>query len=102
MSVLIIGGNECMVCQYEKICREHGCRAKIFVKEKGCIKKKMGCPDLMIIFTSTVSHKMANSAVAEARRNGVRVERIHSSSCAALEGALRDFRKQNGKPAVSA
>lgn len=97
MSVAIIGGNECMVCQYEKICREHGCKAKIFVKKRGCIKKKMGCPDLMIIFVNTVSHKMAISAVAEARRNGVRVERIHSSSCAALESVLWDAgEKQRG------
>ena len=94
MSVTIIGGNECMVCQYEKICREHGCKAKIFVKESGRIKKKMGCPDLMIIFVNTVSHKMAISAVTEARRNGVRVERIHSSSCAALESVLRDVREE--------
>ena len=33
MSVVIIGGNECMVCQYEKICKKHGCKAKVFVKD---------------------------------------------------------------------
>ena len=42
MSVVIVGGNECMVCQYEKICREYGCKAKVLVKEKGNIKKKLG------------------------------------------------------------
>ena len=94
MSVTIIGGNECMICQYEKICRDHGCKAKIFVKEKGGIKKKMGCPDLLILFVNTVSHKMSISAVAQARRNGVRVERIYSSSCAALESVLRDVREK--------
>ena len=45
MSVVIVGGNECMVCQYEKICREYGCKAKVLVKEKGNIKKKLGNPD---------------------------------------------------------
>lgn len=94
MSVTIIGGNECMICQYEKICRDHGCKAKIFVKEKGGIKKKMGCPDLLILFVNTVSHKMSISAVTQARRNGVRVERIYSSSCAALESVLRDVREK--------
>lgn len=39
MSVVIVGGNECMVCQYEKICREHGCKAKIFVKESGTFRQ---------------------------------------------------------------
>ena len=39
MSVVIIGGNECMVCQYQEICKKHGCKAKIFVKEKSGFKK---------------------------------------------------------------
>ena len=47
MSVVIIGGNECMVCQYEKICKQHGCKAKVFVKENGALKRKMGVPDLL-------------------------------------------------------
>ena len=38
MSVVIIGGNECMVCQYQEICKKHGCKAKIFVKEKSGFK----------------------------------------------------------------
>lgn len=91
MSVVIIGGNECMVCQYEQICKKHGCRAKIFVKEKGGFKKKLGSPDLMILFTNTVSHKMVNSAVAEAKRNEVRIERVHSSSAAALSNVLQAY-----------
>jgi len=91
MSVVIIGGNERMVCQYEEICKKHGCRAKIFVKEKGGFKKKLGSPDLMILFTNTVSHKMVNSAVAEAKRNEVKIERIHSSSAAALTNVLQTY-----------
>ena len=34
MSVVIIGGNECMECRYKNICKSYGCRAKIFTKEK--------------------------------------------------------------------
>ena len=45
MSVVIIGGNECMVCQYEKICKKHGCKAKVFVKEKSGFSKQIGNPD---------------------------------------------------------
>ena len=58
MSVVIIGGNEGMVCQYEDICRNYGCKAKIFAKESGAIRRKLGCPDLFILFVNTVSHKM--------------------------------------------
>ena len=69
MSVVIIGGNERMVCQYTDICRDFGCKAKVFAKENGPMKKKIGCPDLLILFTNTVSHKMVISASQEAKRN---------------------------------
>lgn len=92
MSVVIIGGNECMVCQYEEICKKHGCnKVKVFVKEKSGFKKKLGSPDLMILFTNTVSHKMVHSAVTEAKRNNVRIARAHSSSAAALSNVLKTY-----------
>ncbi|MGN0298907.1 MAG: DUF2325 domain-containing protein [Lachnospiraceae bacterium] len=91
MSVVIIGGNECMVCQYEEICKKYGCKAKVLVKEKSGFKKKIGSPDLMVLFTNTVSHKMVNSAVTEAKRKKIKVERIHSSSVAALTSLLQDY-----------
>ena len=68
MSIVIVGGNERMVCQYEDICKGYGCKAKVFAKEKGAMKKKIGAPDLMILFTGTVSHKMVNCAVEEAKK----------------------------------
>ena len=68
MSVVIIGGNVCMVCRYQQICKRHGYQAKVFAKENGPMKKKIGSPDLMILFTNTVSHKMVICAVQEAKR----------------------------------
>ena len=40
MSIVIIGGNERMVARYENLCQDYGCKAKVFVKEHGSIKKK--------------------------------------------------------------
>jgi hypothetical protein len=94
MSIVIIGGNECMVCQYKEICKKHGCKSKVFVKEKGSFKKKIGSPDLMVLFTNTVSHKMINSAVTEAKRSNTRIARIHSSSASALDSTLENYKKQ--------
>ena len=88
MSVVIVGGNECMVRRYRSICKEHGCNAKIFVKESGSFKKQLGKPDLMILFTNTVSHKMISCAVDSAKRNDVPIERVHSSSASALKEVL--------------
>ena len=91
MSVVIIGGNERMVCQYSDICRGFGCKAKVFAKEKGPIRKKIGNPDLLILFTNTVSHKMVLAAAQEAKRNNIPVARIHTSSAAALKGVLNEY-----------
>ena len=84
MSIVIIGGNERMVCQYESICKSKGCKAKVFAKKQGALKKSLGCPDLIIFFTNTVSHKMVESASQEAKRNKIPVAHVHSSSVAAL------------------
>lgn len=69
MSIVIVGGNERMVCQYEDICKGFGCKAKVFAKEKGAMKKKIGAPDLMILFTSTVSHKMVTVQLKKQKEN---------------------------------
>lgn len=91
MSVVIIGGNERMVCQYSDICRGFGCKAKVFAKENEPIRKKIGNPDLLILFTNTVSHKMVLAAAQEAKRNNIPVARIHTSSAAALKGVLNEY-----------
>ena len=53
MSIVIIGGNERMVCQYTDICKDYGYKAKGFSKENGAIRKKIGCRNLMVLFTNT-------------------------------------------------
>jgi len=90
MNVVIVGGNERMVCQYKDICKNHGCKAKVFVKENGTLEKKIGCPDLILLFTNTVSHKMVLSAVKEAKRQNIPIARSHSSSAAALTQILSE------------
>ena len=68
MSIVIIGGHERMETQYKQICKQYKCKAKVFTKMKTDLKNKIGSPDLLILFTSTVSHKMVHCAVAEAER----------------------------------
>ena len=77
MSVVIIGGHDRMVCQYKKICKSHKCKAK-----------QIGDPDLCILFTNTVSHKMVRCAVDEAEKKKFKIVRCHTSSGSALEGIL--------------
>ena len=88
VSIVIIGGNERMECQYKQICKKFGCKAKVFTKMPADFKKQIGCPDLMVLFTNTVSHKMVGCALQEANRENSVVARCHSSSACTLKELL--------------
>ena len=90
MSVVIIGGHDRMVRQYKEICENHKYKAKVFTQTKTGLDKLIGRPDLLILFTNTVSHKMVNTAIQEAKRNNIPVARIHSSSASALHSVLEE------------
>ena len=90
MSVVIIGGNERMERQYQQICKSYGYKAKVFTKEAGSLKRKIGSPDLLVVFTNTVSHSMTACALQEAKKNGTAVARTHTSSAAALHEIMEN------------
>lgn len=88
MSVVIIGGHDRMVCQYKQICKQFKCKAKVFTQMSAAMSKQIGSPDLIVLFTNTVSHKMVRCAVEEAGRCNAEVVRCHTSSKNALEEIL--------------
>lgn len=90
MSIAIIGGNDCMVHQYKKLCKEHNFKAKVFTQPAG-IKDKVGSPDLLLLFTNTVSHKMIRCALASASGEKMQIVRSHSSSLSALKEILMEY-----------
>ena len=92
MSVVIVGGNECMTRQYRDLCAEYRCKAKIYPKMSGGLKD-IGTPDLLILFTNTVSHKMIRLVLGE-KKDGTLVARSHSSSMAALRSILEEHTAQ--------
>lgn len=88
MSIVIVGGHDRMVCQYKKICREYNCKAKIFTQMPSNLSNQLGSPDVFIIFTNTVSHKMVRCVVAEAEKKKTELIRCHTSSGSALTEIL--------------
>lgn len=86
MSLVIVGGNECMVREYKDLCKSYSCKAKIYPKISGM--RNIGSPDLLVLFTNTVSHKMVKFALSETKGKKIKVARSHSSSMAALKGIL--------------
>ena len=87
MSVVIVGGNECMARRYEDLCAEYSCKAKVFMKtEKGI--QDFGSPDLLVLFTSTMYQ-----ATGQAKKRNIRIARSHTSSMSALKNILENHVK---------
>ena len=89
MSIVILGGNECMTRQYLDLCGKYNCKAKVYPKMSNAMKN-LGSPDLLVMFTGTMSHKMLRSALNETRGSRTRVVRSHTSSMAALRSILEE------------
>lgn len=87
MSVVIVGGNECMASRYCQLCREYSCKAKCYPKFARSFKN-LGCPDLLVLFTSTMSHKMLHAVLSTTKGQNIPIARCHSSSMAALRQVL--------------
>jgi hypothetical protein len=88
MNVVIIGGNDCMVCRYKAICKEYGCKAKIFTQPKGNLEGLIGNPNLIVIFTNPVSHEMVKVAKKEAARKDILLVQSHCGSANSLRNIL--------------
>ena len=87
MSVVIIGGNECMERRYIDLCKSYSGKAKVYTKMKAGMKD-IGRPDLLVLFTSTMSHKMLRSVLSSNKSDKMSIERCHTSSIAALKNIL--------------
>lgn len=57
MSVVIIGGHERMEARYKEICKRYNHKSKVFTKMKSDLSGQIGCPDLVILFTSTAGNR---------------------------------------------
>ncbi|MEM1483688.1 DUF2325 domain-containing protein [Oscillospiraceae bacterium PP1C4] len=89
MSIVIVGGNDRMVCQYKEICKQHQCKVKVFTQMTSSMRSQIGSPDLMVLFTGTVSHKMIWCATQEISGSDTVIARSHSSSSCALKNILK-------------
>lgn len=96
MSIVILGGNECMERRYTELCESYKCQSKVITKITGSLKNKLGSPDLTIFFTNTMSHKMVRGAMNELKGEDTIIERCHTSSLTALKGILEKYAGQEG------
>ena len=74
--------------KYVELCRSYQCKAKVYPLMSGGMKD-IGSPDLLVLFTGTVSHKMIKCALSKTDSRRTRVVRSHSSSISALKSIMQ-------------
>ncbi|MDR2648617.1 MAG: DUF2325 domain-containing protein [Clostridiales bacterium] len=90
MIVVIVGGHDRMVCQYKGICKEYGCKAKVYTQAENNLEGLIGRPDLIVLFTNPVSHKMAIIARKMAAYRDIAIVQSHCGSGSALRNILSE------------
>ena len=90
MSIVIIGGHDRMVAQYKEDVRGIGVRQRFFTQMRAGLHKQIGSPDVLVLFTNTVSHKMVKTALDEVDCSRTNVIRCHTSSKNALTEILEN------------
>lgn len=80
-----------MNCKYKEICRKHGCKCKVFTQCPANFRNQIGNPELIVVFTKTVAHKMLATVSKQAGRNGIKVHYANSSSASALQEVLAKY-----------
>ena len=91
MSVVSVGGHDRMHCKYKEICKKYGCKCKVFTQCPADFKNKIGSPDMIVVFTGTVAHKMVMTASQQAKKSGAYIKHCNSSSGSALNEALKNY-----------
>ena len=76
---------------YKSLCSDYQHEAKVMIKPSGGLKRKMGCPDLVIFFTSALSHKMLRGAMSELKGMDPIIEHCPTSSISALRKVLEKY-----------
>ena len=91
MSVVIAGGHDRLVFKYKQIAAAYNFKVKVFTQLPTNFKKQIGTPNLIILFTNTVSHNMVHCAISKAVKAKSQIIRSHNSSATALIGILSNF-----------
>lgn len=92
MCVAIAGGIKGIESRYLSLAEKHGMKCKLFNQKVPDLDKKIENVGAVILFTNTVSHKMARVCCETCRRRGICLKRIHSSSLNQLERALLEIK----------
>ena len=78
---------------YKSIAKSFGYKTKIYTKMSRKMSKSIGKPDAIIIFTSTISHKMTMKAERRGLEDkNIPILRSHSSGKVAFENCIKEVK----------
>ncbi len=88
MNLVVVGGNEKMKKDYISLAKQKGYKAKVFLNMSPKVKKCVGEPDAIVIFTSAVSHKMVVCVEEQAKKKNIPIIRHRNNSKVAFVECL--------------
>lgn len=93
MSIVVVGGHCRMHREYKKVCKNNGCRAKVYTQMPATFRKVIGHPHGIVLFTKPVSHQMVTVVLKEAKKKNIPLVRCHNGSLASLEHSIASLRE---------
>lgn len=91
MSIVLVGGHDRLHKEYKGIGSKFGHKVKVYTQMPTKFDKIIGTPDVILLLINTVSHKMVNVAVKEAKRKNIPIIRCHNSSINSVENSMKDL-----------
>ena len=96
MTLLVVGGNERMKRDYINLGKEKGYKTKVILNMSSKILKDFGTPNAVVMFTSTVSHKLKTVVETQAKKKNIPVIRHYNNSKVSFMECLDKVDECNG------
>jgi hypothetical protein len=87
-SVVVVGGIMALQPQYRRVLEEHDLDPRIFNRDTAGIWGRLKGADAIILFSGTISHKMAIKARKTALSFGIPLITVRRSSVSALKRSI--------------
>lgn len=97
MTLLVVGGNERMKKDYICLGKEKGYKIKVIMNMSSKASKDIGSPAAIVMFTSTMSHKLKAVVETQAKKKNIPIIRHFNSSKVSFMECLNKIEECNGR-----
>ena len=97
MTLLVVGGNERMKRDYIDIGKEEGYKTKVILHMLARALKDIGRPDVVVLFTSTASHKVKYVVDTQAKKRNIPIIRHYNNSKVSFKECIEKVKECDGE-----